>query len=229
MKRFNITHVLLALTLILSAATHAQTQTYKGSYPLTAVGLHYDPSKDGIVEYDYIDDFDKGRIYNGKFSLQWPERHYKLSGNFVNDLAQGQWVISGKSNKENLNVNLKFTYKKGILNGPCTLIASNATESWVVELNFSDGRIDGDFSITRYIDQNRKEGNLIGKVHKIFPTTTWNYTPFKKNINSSIFRYTGSDPLIHRKLNYEKSTNEQAMLQKHPKLLADHITRQYLH
>lgn len=200
MKRLNIIQSLFLLSLLFSITSFANTRTYVGTYPLSAIGLHHDTSKDGIAEYEYIEDFDKGRIYNGKFSLQWPERHYNLSGNFINNLAQGQWVISGKSNKENLDVNLKFTYKKGILNGPCKLIASNATESWVVELNFSDGRIDGDFSITRYIDQNRKEGSLIGKVHKNFPTTTWNYTPFKNNINSSKFRYTGSDPLNPQKI-----------------------------
>lgn len=203
MKRLNIIQSLFLLSLLVSITSFANTRTYVGTYPLSAIGLHHDTSKDGIAEYEYIDNFDKGRIYNGKFSIKWLEKHYNLSGNFINNLAQGQWILTSKealkSKRENVDISMAFTYNNGILNGPCKMTVTSSSDKWDVAINFKKGIIDGDISIIRYNDKNEKEGSLTGKISRNLPIAIWDYTPFKRETPKRL-RFTESDSATYRQL-----------------------------
>lgn len=192
-----------------TAEMSAQNRTYTGSYPLYDIIGEYG---DGTATYAYIDDYDRGRIYDGAFTLKWNGGRGRLSGRYDHDKQDGPWTYSTKNYDE--SITLDFQFSNGTLNGPCSFAIKVYDGRWVLKMNFKNGKIDGPFSINHFNLNNQTNAFIKGNIVENYPVDGWEYKPHIKNGIETTFRFLGNDPNSPDKLEIRKFDTRTGSVEK---------------
>lgn len=184
-KHFLLTSAIVATAF---ASANAQQKTYNGSYPLVF------GSGDGFAIYSYIENDDRSRIYNGRFELRWDNDYGNgcLSGKFDRDRQVGEWVYSNQSSYGD-RYHLNVVFENGVLNGPCKYETFD-DGTLTVRLNFTDGIIDGPFTISHKTKRGSTDMFLQGKVVKGHPIGDWEYIPHTGSHLETSLHFFGDNP-----------------------------------
>ncbi len=174
MKR---TLFLITCIFYFSTSSGQETKTYHG--------LFSDGALSGTATYQYYEDENYERIFNGTFSLTSGDM--KLNGGFKNNLRNGSWKITERSD-ESLSIGKVYlitalgSYKDGMLDGKWsyTMIEqgsnkivqkTNATfkENLLVgKYEFLDNYIKDNLRITMYFDSTGKLDGTRSVYYKVF-------------------------------------------------------------
>lgn len=188
--------LLLLINLTSLFAFSQETKTYKGKYEY-AYGY-------GIAVYQYYENKDYERIYNGDFAFENDEINFNtiIIGRFENNLQEGEWYYKRYNKHSPNSLIINGNYFKGYKNGIWSYneITSpnsdpdNAKQN-IYYVNFKNDTIVNDFSLENIEGQFNNYGEFIGKW--ILTDGDYEYlAEFKKNTLIKLIERKKSTGLI---------------------------------
>lgn len=148
---------LLTLFFILLQVHSQDLKTYEGEY------------KQGIAKYEYFENKDYERIFEGKFKFS-RENVISILGQFKNNKKTGEWIYIKDLKKAKTSTKTKGIYFNDKKNGVWTFLYSKIINNKVstnsIILNFKNDTVVGKVDLPNLKGEFNKSGNFIG---------VWNY------------------------------------------------------
>jgi len=180
--------LLITQLFLLNLAPAQQIKTYKGDY------------KEGKSTYQYYEDKNYERVYDGNFSYTRYSGESTINGTYEHNIKTGKWVFTDVDESflgltDHTYENLTVNYKNGELNGICSYVKKDLDKNKKIiaksTASFTNGNFSGKYYLWTIESETKfnvnKEGFIDGDFIKTYKNYEGNFEDKRKYKNGILY------------------------------------------